>query len=136
MPKRRVARIVCRCLLCLLVGLAATGPRSARPTWGEGGPHHPTEPERIVALLDVVERSGARFVREGKEYSAANGRKHLERKLRYAGNRITTAEEFIEGIASRSSTTGRPYKVRLPTGEEIEISVWLQQRLAEIDARP
>ncbi len=136
MLKRRVGRIVCLCLLCLPVGPAATGPRSARPAWGGEGPHRLREPERIAALLNVVERSGARFVREGKVYSGAEGRKHLERKLRHAGNRITTAEQFIEGIASRSSLTGRPYLVRLPGGEKVETRVWLRQRLAEIDARP
>lgn len=94
-----------------------------------------SEPERIAALLDAVERSGATFIREGKAYSAVAGRRHLERKLRYVGRRVKTAEDFIEGIASRSSTTGRPYLVRLPSGEEIETRVWLQQRLAEIDAR-
>ena len=94
-----------------------------------------SEPERIAALLEAVERSGAKFVREGKEYSGVAGRRHLERKLRYARQRVKTAEDFIEGIASRSSTTGRPYQVRLPGGDKIESSVWLQQRLAEIDAR-
>ena len=135
MLNRRVARIVCLCLLCLPVGLAVTGPRAARPAWGAEGSHRLSEPERIAALLDVVERSGARFVREGKVYSGAAGRKHLERKLRHAGDRITTAEQFIEGIASRSSLTGRLYLVRLPGDEEVETRVWLRQRLAEIDAR-
>ena len=94
-----------------------------------------SEQERSAALLDAVGRSGARFVREGREYSAAAGRRHLERKLRHAGDRVSTAEQFIEGIASRSSTTGRPYIVKFPSGNQMETGPWLRQRLAEIDAR-
>ena len=135
MLNRRVARIACLCLLFLPVGLEPGALPWARPAWGAEGAQRLREPERISALLNAVERSGAQFVREGKAYAGAAGRKHLERKLRHAGDRITTAEEFIEGIASRSSTTGRPYRVRLPTGEEMEAGVWFRQRLAEIDAR-
>jgi hypothetical protein len=92
------------------------------------------EQARIAALLDTVERSGAAFIREERTYSAAEGRKHLERKLHHAGDRVTTAEQFIEEIASRSSTTGRPYFVKLPSGEQVETGPWLRQRLAEIDS--
>jgi hypothetical protein len=105
----------------------------ARAAWAAEASHSLSERERIGALLDVVERSAARFIREGTEYSGAEGRKHLERKLWWAGQRIRTAEEFIEGIASRSSTTGRPYRVRLPDGEEMETGPWLRQKLADID---
>lgn len=131
----RVLRTGCLSLVCLACGWDAGS--ALRPPAAQAGeaPRPRSERERIAALLAAVDRSGARFVREGKEYSAADGRKHLERKLRSAGDRVVTAEDFIEGIASRSSTTGRPYKVRLPGGEEIETGVWLRQRLAEIDAR-
>ena len=98
-------------------------------------PDRQREQARITALLDAVERSGAQFIREKKAYSAVEGRKHLQRKLRHAGDRVKTAEQFIEGIASRSSTTGRPYIVKLPSGEQMETGPWLRQRLAEIDAR-
>ena len=49
--------------------------------------------------------------------------------------RVRTAWEFINGIASRSSTAGRPYRVRLSSGKEPEAEVWFRARLAEIDGR-
>jgi hypothetical protein len=130
-----LARLVGLVLLSLAVASGAAGAAWPRPAWAAESPRPLREQERIAALLDAVGRSGARFIREGKEYSAADGRKHLERKLRYAGDRIKTAEDFIEGIASRSSTTGRPYRVRFPSGEDMETEAWLRQKLAEIDAR-
>ena len=135
MATGNLARFVGLVLLSVAVGSGAVGAAWQRTARAAEAPRPPREQERITALLDAVGRSGARFSREGKEYSAADGRKHLERKLRYAGDRVKTAEDFIEGIASRSSTTGRPYKVRLPGGEEMETEVWLRQKLAEIDAR-
>jgi hypothetical protein len=111
------------------------GERGGRLAWGAEPPDRQREQARIAALLDSVERSGATFIREKKAYSAVEGRKHLERKLRHAGNRVKTAEDFIEGVASRSSTTGRAYMIKLPSGEQMETEPWLRQRLAEIDAR-
>ena len=55
--------------------------------------------------------------------------------LKAHGILVKTAEQFIEGIASRSSTTGHPYFVKLPSGEQVETGPWLRQRLAEIDSR-
>ena len=130
----RIVRVACLAGLLLPGAPGIAGAPSARPTWGAEGSHRLAEPERIAALLDAVERSGAIFVREGAEYSGVEGRRHLERKLRHAGDRVKTAEDFIENIASRSSLTGRPYLVRLPTGEEMEAGVWLHRKLAEIDA--
>ena len=130
----RILRVGCLILLFLPAALGSGDALRALAAWGGEGSRPPSEPERIAALLAAVERSGARFVREGTEYSGAEGRRHLERKLRYAGDRIATAEEFIAGIASRSSITGRQYLVRLPGGAEMECGAWLRQKLAEIDA--
>ena len=125
---------------CLFLPLWAGGsanPLAFRltPAWTADAPDRQRERARITALLDAVEHSGVKFIREGKEYSTVQGRKHLERKLRHAGERVKTAEDFIEGIASRSSTTGRPYFVRLADGEQMESGAWMRQRLAEFDAR-
>jgi len=122
-------------LLSLVLGWGIVGAFSPPPGQAGEDVRGLAERDRIAALLEAAERSGARFVRQGKEYSGAEGRKHLERKLRYAGERVRTAEEFIEGIASRSSITGRPYRVRLPERQEKEAGPWFRDMLAEIDAR-
>ncbi len=93
------------------------------------------ERARIHALLDALERSGLVFIRNGSEHTARAARAHLEMKLDRAGGRITTAEQFIETLAGRSSVTGKPYMVLLGDGTEVPAGVWLRARLAEIDAR-
>lgn len=134
MPAARILRVVCLALVLWPGAPHAGGMVWWRAAWAGEAPRSPRENARITALLDAVVDSNVEFVREGSAYSGVEGRKHLERKLRYAGDRIQTAEEFIEGLASRSSITGRPYLVRLPGGAEMESGMWLRQRLAEIDA--
>ncbi len=94
----------------------------------------PTEREKIRLLLNALEKSNFTFIRNGTEYPSRKAREHLERKLSAAGNRIVTARQFIKYIASGSSTTGTPYLVKLPNGRTIETSVWLHERLREIES--
>ncbi len=135
MPTGWILRAVCLAMVCLACEWEARTVFRPPAAQAAEAPRPVREQERIAALLEAVDHSQATFIREEKAYSAADGRRHLERKLRYAGDRVVTAEDFIERIASRSSTTGRPYGVRLPTGEEMEAGVWFRQKLAEIDGR-
>lgn len=82
----------------------------------------------IDRLLEDLQRSGAVFIREGEAFDATRAASHLRDKWKRAPE-ITTPEDFIERIASRSSTTGRPYRVRLPDGTESEAGPWLRARL-------
>ncbi|HSV96914.1 MAG TPA: DUF5329 domain-containing protein [Spirochaetota bacterium] len=105
-------------------------------------PHHsgaadidPLERGRIHSLLNALERSGFAFIRNGASYTAREARAHLKMKLDRAGGRVKTAEQFIDYCATRSSSTGRPYLVRLPDGSTVEAGKWLRTRLAEIDVK-
>jgi len=96
----------------------------------------PTERERIEALIEAVARSeGLVFVRNGVEHGAKKAAGHLRRKWDAAGERIETAEQFIEHLASRSSITGEPYEIRLRHGAAMPAAAWFRARLAEFDAR-
>lgn len=92
-----------------------------------------TEKQKIAKLLDVVERSGVTFIRNGSEHSAKQARQHLELKLRRAGSRIRTARHFIRYLATKSSWTGRLYYIRLKNGTKIPAGKWLLARLVEIE---
>ena len=60
----------------------------------------PREEKRIEHLLQTVESlKGAAFIRNGTEYNAKDAGKHLRMKLAKAGDRVKTAEDFIEGCA-------------------------------------
>jgi hypothetical protein len=89
----------------------------------------PSERERIESLLKAIETSGLVFVRNGSDHDGPAAAKHLRRKLDAAGDRVRTAEEFIDGIATKSSTSGEPYLVRLADGSTVELASWLRSRL-------
>ena len=92
-----------------------------------------TETQKIERLIAAVEESDLVFIRNGLEHDAPGAASHLRRKWSRAKDRIKTAEQFIEHIASRSSLSGRAYTVRLADGTEQETGVWLRARLAELD---
>lgn len=91
-----------------------------------------SEKEKIAALLDDLSGSGAKFVRNGAEYSGAEAADHLRRKWRAAGERVTTAREFIDALASRSSSSGEAYRV-LDGETSIESGPWFLARLEKIE---
>ena len=66
----------------------------------------------IQYLLSYIGESSCTFIRNGDEHDAKNARKHIEKKYNYLKSRLTTAEEFIEHAASKSSFSGRPYKIK------------------------
>jgi len=105
----------------------------AAPTASRTDDRAARERLRIHALLDALERSGLVFIRNGSAHTAQKARVHLEMKLDRSGGRVTTDEQFIDRLASRSSATGRPYLVRLADGSTVEAGIWLRARLAEID---
>ncbi len=97
------------------------------------------EDQKVQFLLKSVEESEATFIRNGDEHQAKKARQHLESKMNMARKMFwffgpakkITAIEFIEKIASESSTTGEKYKLRLKSGEEMETGPWLKEILKE-----
>lgn len=89
----------------------------------------------IEAMLNRLETSNCEFNRNGTWYRADRAKRHLERKLRAAGN-IGTAEEFVTRIASQSSETGRPYLVKCGGADPIESRIWLLAQLRDIRGEP
>lgn len=94
-----------------------------------------SEQEKIHALLEYIKKSDLLFIRNGAEYPPARAGEHLEYKLKKAGNRIRTAEEFIRYIASRSVSSGKPYYIKLKNGEVVESAQWLRLKLAELEKK-
>ena len=86
----------------------------------------------IDELISFVQTSGARFIRNGTEYSAAEGAQHLRDKLAKAGDRVKTTEDFIAGIASTSFISGKPYLVKFADGHTQPTGDWLTAHLAEV----
>ncbi|MBC8068439.1 MAG: DUF5329 domain-containing protein [Deltaproteobacteria bacterium] len=88
------------------------------------------ERARIEALIDAVARSGVVFIRNGTEHDSAAAAEHLRTKWSRAGDRIATADAFIEQLGSRSSQSGEAYRVRMPDGTERDAGPWLHELLS------
>jgi hypothetical protein len=92
------------------------------------------EDAKIAALIEAVETlQGAKFIRNGTDYDAKAAADHLRLKLGKAGSQVKTAEDFIEGCASRSSVSGEKYRIRYADGREVEAGLFFYEKLKEID---
>jgi hypothetical protein len=95
-----------------------------------------TEREKIEQLIAVIgSDDGATFIRNGAEHSPEAAADHLRSKWQAAGDAIKTADEFIEKIASKSSLSDEPYRVRLADGSEVLASEYLKEKLSQIEPR-
>jgi hypothetical protein len=94
-----------------------------------------TEGEKIDRLIARIESlDGATFVRNGSDHTPAEAAAHLREKREHAGDRLKTADEFIEQIASRSSLTGEEYVIRLADGRTVKAGEFLRDELKRITA--
>jgi Family of unknown function (DUF5329) len=92
------------------------------------------EARRIEYLVAAIEAlPNAQFIRNGTAYDAKSAADHLRLKLRMAGSRVVTAEDFILLCASVSSVSGSPYQIRFADGHTITSEAFLRQKLAEFD---
>ena len=92
----------------------------------------PRTKAEIDELITYVQMSGVRFIRNGSEYSGAQGAEHLRDKLARAGDRVKTTDDFINGIATKSYLSGKPYLVKYPDGHTQPAGEWLRAHLAEM----
>ena len=96
----------------------------------------PGESARIEYLLtSIAALSDAQFVRNGSAYDAKAAVEHLRSKLRYAGSRVRTAEDFIRYCASESSVSGKPYEIRFSDGRVMSSADFLRQKLLQFDTQ-
>lgn len=84
--------------------------------------------DEIDHLLQYVADSSCTFVRNGSEYPAGKARDHLESKYRFVGSRISSAEDFIQYLATKSSLSGEPYHVKCGKTDALS-GAWLTAEL-------
>ena len=91
------------------------------------------EQKQIEALIAAIERmTDAAFIRNDRPYGSAAAAEFLRRKWRHREEDIRTADDFIEKVASFSSTTGRPYLIRFRDGRETPCSIFLRTELSSL----
>ena len=125
------ARVLALCLLALCSNLALA---QAETSTASTVPSVPTEAQKIQMLIHNIEvMKDARFVRNGSDYDGAAAADHLRLKLRHAGDRIKTAQDFITYLATGSSFSGKPYLIRFNDGREVESATYFHTMLAKIE---
>ncbi len=101
-------------------------------TLGYAGDLAPQENRKIEFLIASIETlRDAKFVRNGTEYDAKTAAHHLRLKLKNAGSRVKSADDFIRYCASVSSVSGVPYQIRYADGRVITSEAFLRQKLSE-----
>lgn len=119
-------RIRTLCAL-LLVGVFTVGRAADLP---------PLESKKIDFLINAIETlEDAKFVRNGTAYDAKAAANHLRRKLKYAGSRIKSADDFIRYCATASSMSGLPYQIRFSDGRVVTSEAFLRGKLADFPAQ-
>jgi hypothetical protein len=89
-----------------------------------------SETVKIQYLIASVEAlDGARFIRNGREYDTRAASNHLRLKLKTAGDKVRTAEDFINLCASKSSMTGELYFIRLADGTTVISEAFFKDKL-------
>ena len=82
----------------------------------------------LIASVETLER--AKFIRNGRAYDARSAADHLRLKLKNAGYRVKTAEDFIKFCGSKSSITGEPYLIRFTDGTTVKAEVFFRKNLS------
>jgi hypothetical protein len=93
----------------------------------------PATEKQIEALIAAIERmADATFIRNGRLYGAAVAAEFLRRKWRHREANVGSADDFIEKVASFSSTTGQPYLIRFSDGRETPCAIFLRTELSNL----
>ncbi len=116
------ARLVCGAFLGAIAALVVAD----EPKRKEQG--------KIDALLQLVETSeGLVFIRNGLEWPREAAIYHMRNKLKSAGDKIQTADEFIEQCATKSNKTGEVYQIKTADGKTVPSADWLRQELKKLN---
>ena len=90
----------------------------------------PAEAAKIRYLIASVETlEGSQFLRNGRAYDAKAAADHLRLKLRTAGDRLKTADDFIRLCSSKSSLSGEKYRIRFAGGTIVDSEVFFRKKL-------
>lgn len=85
----------------------------------------------VTYLVNTVETSPCKFKRNGTWYDGAQAAAHLREKYRWMQRfgQISSAEDFVVKVATKSSASGIPYALRCPGQDDIESAAWLYRAL-------
>jgi len=95
----------------------------------------PSEKARIDRLIQfVASRKDVKFLRNGSTYSNLEAAKFLRGKFDKMGEHVNSAQDFIDQIATKSSTSGQAYLIRFADGRTEPSAKFLRDELQRMDA--
>ena len=91
---------------------------------------------QIEHLLSFISSSPCKFMRNGSWYEASEAADHIRKKYNYVLSKglIESAEDFIKYSATKSSISGKKYRVQCSNSPEIDSSEWLLTELGAFRA--
>jgi hypothetical protein len=93
-----------------------------------------TEKEKIQALIKALENlKDATFIRNDSDYDAKAAARFLRGKWQAQEKEIKTAMDFIDKVASVSSTSGKPYVIRFKGAREVTCGEYLKEELKKLE---
>lgn len=87
------------------------------------------EAHEVRHLLEYLRTSDCSMERNGERHSAVDAYVHVKKKYDYFRGRISTSEEFIEYAATKSTMTGRYYRVLCPGEPPKRARDWFLEEL-------
>jgi len=93
-----------------------------------------TEKQKIEALIKQVgDLKDAKFIRNGSTYEVSSAVRFLRGKWDAKATEVKSARDFIDRVASASSTSGKPYLIRFNDGREIGSHEYLLSELQKLE---
>ena len=93
-----------------------------------------TEKEKIQVLIKALESlKEATFIRNDSDYDAKAAARFLRGKWQAQEKEIKTAMDFIDKVASVSSTSGKPYVIRFKGAREVTCGEYLKEELKKLE---
>ena len=82
-------------------------------------------------MLSYVSTSSCVYERNGDLYAGFEAVKHIKKKYDYYKDNVKTAEDFIKYAATKSTLSGKKYKIHCPELDVQDSSDWLLEELAK-----
>ena len=90
----------------------------------------------VLHLLEYLRNSDCAMERNGKKHDSEDAYSHVKRKYEYFRGEIRTAEDFIEYSASKSTMSGKFYRVFCKNESAVLTRDWLLEELHDYRERP
>jgi hypothetical protein len=95
------------------------------------------ERQKIESLIKYVgDLKDTKFIRNGWSYDVSTAVRFLRGKWEANDDRVKTARDFIDKVASFSGTSGKPYLIRFKDSKEIPSREFLAAELQKIESAP